>query len=501
MAGSTSIRAAAPTAGSAQEHLGLGVAFPEVGGRRSTTMTGRAILADAAAAVDLELAQRIRASKRWREEYIDAVRELTVRSIEGEASLAIARAGLASMRQQIAFERGSGAVSIGHALEQSEPLFELDTRVTRGRTRPVTTLRVPYRGRVLEGEELAAQLDTWVSAGSVEPSFADAVLRVAANPQWLSMPGRKVVLVGAGAEIGPLAPLCAWGAEVLALDVPGPAWERISGFASAAAGSVHVPIGPGGLMGADVIRMLPEVRSWLERTVADSQLVLGMYAYADGGAHVCLSAAFDALATDAIAREPRTALSFLATPTDAFVAPNEAIEHARTAYAARRMRRLLQAPAQIMSSRRLFAPAYSEGVPIADALVKQQGPNYAIAKRLQRWRGVSALASGHAVSFNVAPASWTRSVTKNRVLAAAYSGARHFGIEVFQAETTRVLMAALLVHDLNRPARAGDEPERLFSAQAGHGGLWRAAYQPRSALSIAALAGLPGALLGRTPSD
>jgi hypothetical protein len=58
-------------------------------------------------------------------------------------------------------------------------------------------------------------------------------------------------------------------------------------------------------------------------------------------------------------------------------------------------------------------------------------------------------------------------------------------------------MAALLVHDLNQPAGAGDEREGLFSDQAGHGGLWRAAYEPRSALGVAALAGLRATLMGR----
>jgi len=496
MAGSISTGPAEPKAGVEAGHLGLGVAFPEVGGRRSTTTTGREILADAAAAADPALAERIRASRRWRQDYIDAIRELTVRSIDGEAAVAIARAGLASMRRRLVFERGESAVSIERSLAAVEPEFEFETRVIRGNARPVTSLRVPYAGGQLEGRALTEQLEAWVAAGAIERSFADAVQSVAANPQWLSLPGRMVALVGAGAEIGPLEPLCAWGADVTVLDVPDVAlWEGIARVAAAGAGTLRAPVGPSGAVGADVLRMLPEIRPWLYRTAQDGRLVLGMYAYADGGAHVCLSAAFDALASDALAHRVDTALSFLATPTDAFVVPQDAMERSRAAYAGRRARRLLQAPAQLLSSRRLFAPAYSGGLPVADALVKQQGPNYAIAKRLQRWRGVSAIAGGDEVSFNVAPASWTRSVTKNRILAAAYSGARHFGIEVFPAETTRVLMAALLVHDLNRPARADDAPESLFSSQAAHGGLWSAAYEPRSALGVAALAGLPGTLL------
>ena len=101
------------------------------------------------------------------------------------------------------------------------------------------------------------------------------------------------------------------------------------------------------------------------------------------------------------------------------------------------------------------------------------------------------------MSLNVAPPTRTRSVTKNRVLAAAYVGAHWFGAEMFEPATTRTLMAALLVHDLNATPPLRVHPEQLFSDGAAHGGLWRAAYEPRSALGIAALAGLPSVLIGR----
>jgi hypothetical protein len=219
-----------------------------------------------------------------------------------------------------------------------------------------------------------------------------------------------------------------------------------------------------------------------------------MYAYADGGAHVCVTAAADALAVDLLERREGTALAYLATPTDAFVVPEDAVAEARAAYAGRGLRRILQAPLRAVSRGRLFAPAYPGASTVADVLVAQQGPNYALAKRIQRWRGVTASVSGSVVAFNVAPATWTRSVTRNRVLAAAYTGARHFGIEIFAPATSRVLMAALLVHDLHVPSPGARHPEMLFSEGAAHGGLWRAAYQPRSVLGIAALTGLRTAL-------
>ena len=57
-------------------------------------------------------------------------------------------------------------------------------------------------------------------------------------------------------------------------------------------------------------------------------------------------------------------------------------------------------------------------------------------------------------------------------------------------------MAALLVHDLRNPAAAANpatplaNPMDLFAQGANHGGLWRAAYAPRSVLGVAALLGM-----------
>ena len=77
---------------------------------------------------------------------------------------------------------------------------------------------------------------------------------------------------------------------------------------------------------------------------------------------------------------------------------------------------------------------------------------------------------------------------------AAYLGARHFGVEVFAPATTRALMAALLVRDLHAPPTAAED---ALAHSAAHGGLWRIPYELRSALQLAALAGLPRSLLGR----
>ena len=96
--------------------------------------------------------------------------------------------------------------------------------------------------------------------------------------------------------------------------------------------------------------------------------------------------------------------------------------------------------------------------------------------------------------MNIAPPTRTRSVTKNRALAAAYAGAHRFGVEVFDPSTANTLMAAMLVHDLRTGGYAakGDKWQ-AEAAGAAHGGLWRSPYDPRSALGIAAVLGFGSA--------
>jgi hypothetical protein len=360
--------------------------------------------------------------------------------------------------------------------------------VIRGDGERVRELALPVGGELLRGDGLRRRLEAWVRAGVVEPGCAEGVKEVLEHPDWLALEGRRVVLVGAGAEMGPLAPLAAWGADVLAIDLPGQA-ERIGRLARVGSGTVRTPGD-----GADVLSALPELRAWIAEYDTGPELVIASHVYADGGAHVRLAAAADALVGDL----PHAAYAALATPTDCYLVPDGAVQEARRRWDRRGVRRVLQAPLRLASAGRLLRPAYPRlvrGRGQADGIVRQQGPNYALAKRVQRWRAVQAAADGRSVSLNLAPATATRSVTRNRVLAAAYAGARYFGVEVFPPATTSVLMAALLVRDLHRPP--GDDAEERLADSAAHGGLWRIPYELRSALQLAAVAGFPRSLVRR----
>ena len=92
-----------------------------------------------------------------------------------------------------------------------------------------------------------------------------------------------------------------------------------------------------------------------------------------------------------------TALAFLATPTDVFAVPRDAVEHSTRWYEGRSATaKLLGRPLRTVSGGRLLHRAYAPGADpgLNDSLVPQQGPNYALAKRLQRWRATSPATRG-----------------------------------------------------------------------------------------------------------
>jgi hypothetical protein len=251
--------------------------------------------------------------------------------------------------------------------------------------------------------------------------------------------------------------------------------------------------------GADLLNQAPEIRTWLAQ--ASGPLVLGNYVYADGPLHVRVSLAIDAISTSLIEAGRDVTLAWLATPTDVFAVPMAAVAESRRRWADAGILRMARKPMRLVKS---FEPNYpstvwtANGVEygICDCLVPQQGPNYLLAKRLQRWRALAARAAGIRVSLNVAPSTRTRSVVKNRALAAAYAGAGRFGLEIFQPETSNAIMAALLVHDLRNPMASANpavalpHPMQLFIDGACHGGLWRSQYAARSVLGYAAVLGM-----------
>ncbi len=482
-------------------------------GQRSTAAAGRAIFAAALAPVDPQAAAAVRAERNWRGNYVSHVRGIVETSLRSpDAALAISRAGLAALAASMRFVRDGTESTLAQAMAALRAQ-RLCTATIRGtHDAAPAPLAIPYRGALLTGAALLHQLDDWRSRGIVETSFVESLRRVHDHPDWLDLSDLHFALLGANAEIGPFEWLIRHRANVVAIDQPQPAiWQRLLTAARGGNGTLHVPVrdaasaqdSDGDLAqhaGADLLAEAPEIAAWLGEF--DAPLTIGAYAYLDGARHVQVAAAMDAVQSTVAARRPGTSLALLATPTDIYAVPADAARDAHARYAQRSWRaRLWQQTLHGASGGRLFARNIAlpkdggASFGIADCLVQQQGPNYALAKRLQQWRALADRADGRHVSMHVAPPSLTWSVTKNRLMAAAYGGAHVFGVEVFEPATTRALMAALLVHDLRHPQAAANpvtplaHPLALLTEAANHGGLWRMPFTARSALPFAVLLG------------
>ena len=481
-----------------------GVLFPAVDGRRSTQTTARAVFADATRAVAPDVAQRIEATRDWHKDYVGFLGEVErVSASSAKSASLVANDGLFALHDRMVFGRDGEEAPLAQGLDRWRPRISFSTQTVDGEGVAPERLAIPYRGRDLVGDDLNRQLDTWVERGVIEPSCADALRMVDAQPDWLDLRDTTVALVGAAAEMSPLPSLLRWGATVAAVDLPtATVWERVTRAVRAGSGRLLAPVGEdASVPGADLLADLPEVRAWL--TDLQTPLVLGNYAYADGAMFVRVAAAADALTSDLVGSGTARALAYLASPTDVFAVPASVVAAARDGGGIKRRGRHTGGIVRAVTGARMFTPNYrtmvdsEEGLQfgLADSVVPQQGPNYALAKRLQRWRAVISRESV-VTSANVAPATKTKSVMKNRLLAAAYSGASSYGVEVFATETSSAMMAALLVHDLRNasavanPRTPLNHPLELFSDQAAHGGLWRLPWEPRSVLPLAAIEGL-----------
>ncbi|MEC3951485.1 hypothetical protein VMT65_00420 [Nocardia sp. CDC153] len=463
-------------------------------------MFSAAVVADAIRPYDADLAQSVETCRDWRREYHRVFRGMTALAISApEISLGMAAAGLDSVRHMLRFAVGRTVATLDTIdVDAEADAAVLETGEVAGEAAAVKRLEVPWRGRLLAEDALRLRLAEWQTRGILEADFVAAVERVIEHPEWLALPGFRVTVTGAGAELGPLRPLLAWGADVLAVDRPGRArWDRLRAAARGGAGVLRFPV-VDAEAGVDIARSFPALARWITAH-SDARPVLGLYAELPGAAGVRLAAASDVLAETLLRRHPDAALALLGSPTDTYAVPASVVAAARDRLVRRGFRGSAQDLVHKLAPRSLYRLNYARPIfdtdggawGLFDNLPALAGPDYALAQRLPRWRAVLARAAGHPVSFTVAPPAWTRSLARESGWrTAAYRAASRFGIEVFDPGTARTLLAAKLVADLhadNEPRTSN--PEALFATGAAHGGLWRQPFAPRSLLAPAALSG------------
>lgn len=316
-----------------------------------------------------------------------------------------------------------------------------------------------------------------------------------------------MVLFGAGSEAGPLSWLAKWRANIVAIDLPQTKiWEKITKIIEQGNATLiapqHTSANGTQQLGANLLTQTPEIANWLKSF--EQSLDLAGIAYLDGEKHVRVSMAMISIMEQVSQHKPDSSIMFMLTPTDIYAIPKTVVNSIQSRIKQRPVaEKILTKSIHKISLSNFFKPNFNQLIEcdngqqygISDCMVIEQGPNYALAKRLQQWFAITTRARGQKTVINIAPSTTTHSVVKNPILKAAFSGADLFKVETFSPETTNAIMAALWVHDLNNPESATnpkkvlDHPLDLIMENANHGGLWHVPYLARTALPFAAAYG------------
>ena len=475
-----------------------GVQFPKTSerGDRSTTVTGKAAWRGLAAELGAaDVARAIDWEGNWRANYgrhVVAVAEALAGAPVDAAAEACDKT-LADLSDAFEFVRdGATTTGLRAALAKyDEP--KLETFIVQGRGRAGDVAVGALRGAALD-----AKFDELAAAGELSPDAAATLKKL---PKDLALHGRCFVVFGASSEVGPCRRLLERGATVLAVARRNvKKWADLIAYARTTAGTLYVPValgsGPRGDLdaavnaGCDVLRDLPEVKTWLAEACF-APLVVGCYTYLDGDRHVRVVAACDAIA-QALVAETRAgrdmAYAYLGSPDTAHRRPAEAAARADAALAALPawQRLLVAAGALKVATGTTF-----------DGLLNLQGPNYALAKTMQMWRAAAAKHDHHVVSCPMAPAVRTRSMLKSAAVAAALKGGPRFGATSYSPEFASAVMALLLMAHVTDPDNAHASPHAAlggvldtFARDGFTGGLWTSPFAPDSTAKPAAAAGL-----------
>jgi len=487
----------------------------------------KSALAASVAGVDDDTASEVASEKQWRKSYMPhLVRHVEACLTSSDAAMQISKQGLNFLYKEFGFLRDDGqTVTIQEAMSSPKTPCPFQTAVVHGTADlpdkiGFGSVKVPWSfsltaGQPLTGLDLEYQLVKAAAQGLMEPSVIDAVRYLNHDQSWCKeLADTCFVALGGGAAMGPTLDLLALGATVVAVDIAVPAlWDRLIRSARKLPGTLVFPVKLGtasdandedlaSVAGCNMTADTPEILQWLQAIYPEKHHVVGMYAYADGADFVRVALAMDAIAAGMVESRPKgqVSIAYMCSPTDVFGIPVEAREESKRRQTIEGMasmrRRMWQVPLRAAGLGRIMTAnnegrdePRTKGRPVVDCLVVQQGPNYAFAKRLQHWRAMVAQAGGTVVSANVAPASHTVSVRKQKLLAAAYDGSKRFGVEIFNPQTSSALMTALMLHDIFFPNShpSSDHPFGLFMHGAVHGGMWRQPYLLRSTVEVAAV--------------
>ena len=364
-------------------------------------------------------------------------------------------------------------------------------------------VEVPFEGKMLRGREVAAFVDRLHEGRQISAAARAALHWIVAHAEAqdgrVDLSGERFVIFGAAAELAPTRLLLRAGASVLWIDRADPA-RAIPATRELSGTLLHTH-------DADNLLERPrEIAAAIRAFAADGPVHVGMYAYAAGASQEWrLGAAMHAI-VDSLDPALIKSVSLLVSPTTTSVLSEDTL--------AAESARLRDAPAwqRLLARLRVIRKPghlHAHGVDVARATVAIQGLSYQAAQYIGKiaaaecyathgTRLTSEVVSPVTVSANVAGITRTRSLS-HPLFDAAFSGAAHFGVRVFDAATTRALSGLLTLHDLLNPEAPGARQDGSFDARAKaagigtqqiHGGIYGLPYVLDGVILVAAVLGL-----------
>lgn len=442
-----------------------------------------AVLVDAVAAfpADLANARLPERADAFRADYREALPRFEAARLASPERFRIARHLAGATQRRLVWQDADGSRPLDALLaEPGEPL-PLEERAARGA--PGWRPDLVYRGERWDAQRLAELGGELVRRNVITTQASDALTRVAAQlPEdgMLRLPGRRIVVLGAGAEMAPTRIWLEAGADVLWLDVVPPPEDLLT--SERPSGRLYWP-------GASVnlLERPQEVLATIRAFAADGPVDLGLYAYAPGQAReLRLTGVMNAF-VNALPPELVASVTMLVSPTT----PTGLDAQDRAAMDAR----LAARPAwEAMLARLGLLGSGTGRVECGDAAVVRsvvaiQGASYQAAQYLGKTIMAECWASHGApqretpaplrVSANTAAITRTRSLD-HPVFAAAFGGAGAFGVETFTPRQSRRVNGLLALDDWLRR-----EPP-MPGAVRVHGGIHTLPYPLEPALKVAA---------------
>ena len=442
-----------------------------------------AVLAEAVAAFPAALASAglPTRAERFRANYRELLPRFEAARLASPERFHIARHLAAAVQRRLVWQDARGTRPLDEQLEAPGEVLPLEERTFPGL--PGWRPDLVYRGARWDALRLAELGTELARRDIVTPQAADALVWMAAQLDGdglLHLAGRRIVVLGAGAEMAPTRFWLEAGADVLWLDRVPPPEEWLS--SDRLAGRLHWPRAD-----VDLLARPQAVLATIRAFAANGPVDLGLYAYAPGQAReMRLTGVMNAIVS-ALPAELVASATMLVSPTT----PTGLDAQDRAAMDARRAAR----PAWEAALARLGLLGRGPGrVECGDAaavrsVVAIQGASYQAAQYLGKIITAECWASHGApqrdapaplrVSANTAAITRTRSLD-HPVFAAAFGGAGAFGVETFTPRQSRRINGLLALHDWLRT-----EPP-IPGAVRVHGGIHTLPYPLEPALMVAA---------------